>query len=519
MRNKRVYEVMKETGLKLAEIKSKLAENGIEIVSHLSVLNDEQAELVNKLFNIKPVAEYTVTEKAIEKADNGLQMGILVQTNDSGFGISSVEFPEVPKSTNKSEMLTEEEVKKYMELMKTQHVGDYMKDILFAKECEVPEVTHLIEWINSKRVFSYTINGIRYATILPRNREIVPGRVNALNMKLLSLAMAWIDYLECKKDEKQEYFNKFTYYRRSIALDILKGIASKEFKYNYRMRFKGLTGVALTGNCSIDGCNIPAWYAKKHDIQVGDYILAFRHPIQNLFLTLRVESISSTEDFTENELRMNSMVFTWLGGDHDGDKLNFIPLTKIYFDNKRYFHNLCNFIEFQSSCLNILPSALLEYEQTKNTFNCVDNHRYGHRTISTLDMLRESKKSMNFAKPLSVDDYIENQFETVLNMRTVKEGTGAAGSFCNWLMEVATLAKLDLKEARGICDIIQQAALDSKHNKSTGNGYTDTIWFKLTRLRFEANKKDIVTIAEKMISILAGTDNWEPLEEDGEGCW
>ena len=520
MRRMRVWEVAQMSNKSVNEVKEILKDNGIEVVSNLSMLNDDEMVIAKKLFELKDEVEVTVTGDAIETADNSnkLMTGILVPSLESGFGLTSEEFPELKGTISKNEEMKITEVEKYVELMGKKEVGDYMKDLFYAKECEVPEISHIIDWVNSKRFFAYVIEGKKYLTILPKNREIIPGRVNPLNMKLLNLAISWKDYTENNgtTKEKKELFDKFCYYRKSLAMDILKTIASKNFKDNYRMKFEGITGVALTGNCSLDGCNIPAWYANKHDLKVGDYVLAFRHPIQNLFITLKIEAINNTEDFTDNELRLNSLSFLWLRGDHDGDKINFIPLKNIYFDNKKYFHNLCNYIEFKENCMNMLPSQLKEYGGMKNTTYCIDNGRIGHRTISTLDMLLESKKSMNFARPISVLDYVENQFDTVLNMRTVKDGTGFAGSFCNWLMEVVTLAKLDLKEARGVCDIIQQAALDSKHNKQTGQGYKESVWFKLTQLRKDAKKKDIVFLATTMIDILNGVESYQTLEEDDE---
>lgn len=508
MRNKRIYEIAIEKNITVEMVMEELAKAGVIVTDCVSMLTDEQMEVAIKTFGLVEEKETTIKTEAITKVENNsekMEKGMLIQSPDNLYGVTSKSFPEL--KFNSSEVLTEEEMRSYIAIAGNGEIGEYMRDLLYMKEAEVPEITHIINWINSKRVFLYTIDGVQYVTALPKNREIVEGRVNAFSMKLINLALAWIDFKDAVEEDEKDYFNKFIYYRKSIVMDILKRFASKEFKAKYRSKFKGITGVALTGNVGIDECMVPEWYADKHKIKAGDYICAFRHPVQNIFVVLKVVG------FTENELRIHSQVFTWLGGDHDGDKLYFVPFNSLYWDNKRYFYKVANYVELKQQVVALLPSQLLLKNQAKNLFNCVYDGRVGHRTISTLEMLRESKKSMTFAAPICVEDYIDNQFQTVLNMRTVKDGTASAGAFCNWLMEVATLAHLDLEEARGICDIIQQAALDSKHNKSTGNGYTDAIWFKLVELR--KKHKNIVAIVAQMLAILAGNEE-QVLEEDKE---
>ena len=130
-----------------------------------------------------------------------------------------------------------------------------------------------------------------------------------------------------------------------------------------------------------------------------------------------------------------------------------------------------------------------------------------------IKMLQASKKSMKYAKEVKGEDYIDNQSSTVLNMRTVKEGTAFAGGFANWLFEISRNNGLDLITARKIGDLIQQESLDSKHTIG-GNGFADSKWFKIVNLRKTSYKKCIKEIEEEIKSILNEKEESPVINQD-----
>lgn len=123
--------------------------------------------------------------------------------------------------------------------------------------------------------------------------------------------------------------------------------------------------------------------------------------------------------------------------------------------------------------------------------------------MKIMEMLQESKKSVKFLTKRNEEEILQNQLETVLNMRTVKEGTAFAGSFANWLFEIARNNHLNLTMARKLGDLIQQKALDSKH-VTGGDGFRDSEWYKIVELKQTDYKSSPEKIEEKIKKILAG---------------
>ncbi|MGL6100325.1 MAG: hypothetical protein ACRC0G_11960 [Fusobacteriaceae bacterium] len=93
------------------------------------------------------------------------------------------------------------------------------------------------------------------------------------------------------------------------------------------------------------------------------------------------------------------------------------------------------------------------------------------------------KKNAKYYKPTSDLSGIGEAYSSnIMNMKTVKEGTATAGSFCNKIMEIAFCsAYINVISARVISDIFQRIALDSKHN-GAGTSYKDSDWFKISNL-------------------------------------
>lgn len=435
-------------------------------------------------------------------------MSVLVQKLNEVKGLTRKSVKELGRF-KKYELLTEEDISSLVELTMDENIGTYISSLLYDNTLEVPEISSLIDLLNLKRIFKYEIEGEEYYLVLPSKREITSGVLNHMNSMLIKVARAYYEWKSCDIEEKEDRFKMFVNLKHKLNLMIEAEVFSKDFKKLYQMKFHGVTGVCLTGNVSINGIQIPKWYADKHGISIGDIGIVFRDPVQNLIIALKVEG------FTENEMRVHSKVFVLLCGDHDGDKVQFIPLKAFLIENVDYTGRYTlNIVEEVN---NLLPSNIftnnskflpmfehMDYDFTKQEFSTPH---------TMLDMLHESKKSMKYAGKIDEEDYLDNQASTVLNMRTVKEGTAFAGSFANWIFEKARLHGMDLVLARHLGDLIQQEALDSKHTTG-GKGYQDSSWFKLVDLKNKCYRDSYDDILRKIDSILNGTYVEEQEEND-----
>ncbi|MGL5714372.1 MAG: hypothetical protein ACRCYT_04795 [Cetobacterium sp.] len=103
----------------------------------------------------------------------------------------------------------------------------------------------------------------------------------------------------------------------------------------------------------------------------------------------------------------------------------------------------------------------------------------------------------------------------ILNMKTVKEGTATAGSFCNKIMEIAfNSGTINVIEARTISDIFQRIALDSKHN-GAGTSYKDSDWYRVSEfLNKPTRRATLEVIEETVLSILKDVVPTEIVEDD-----
>lgn len=413
-------------------------------------------------------------------------------------------------SFKKYELLTETDIEELFALQKDENIGTYISSMLYDNCLDIPEIDSLIDLINLKRIFKYNLEGNDYYIVLPSNRKISKGVLNHLNSLLLKVGRTYCEYKNSPIEEKRERLELFMNTRHKLILAIESNIFSKHFKNFYRMNYSGVTGVALTGNVSIDGICIPMWFADRYKIGIGDIGIVFRDPVQNLIIALKVEG------FTENEMRVHSKVFTWLAGDHDGDKVQFIPLRMFLKNNSEYIENKNKLVE---EVENILPSNLLNNDRLSILLANADTD-VSIKGMSTphsmLDMLHQSQKSMKYANKINEIDYLDNQSSTVLNMRTVKEGTAFAGSFANWIFEKARLNGLDLSIARHLGDLIQQEALDSKHTVG-GKGFMDSQWYKLVNLKNTCYRDSYDKIIEKIEAIMNNTYVEETEVDDCNG--
>lgn len=436
-------------------------------------------------------------------------MSMLVQNLRTIKGLRKEQVKELGTFKN-YEVLTEEDISSLVELTMDENIGVYISGLLYDNVLEIPEIASLIDLLNLKRLFKYSLDGEDYYLVLPSKREITSGVLNHMNSMLIKVAKAYYEYAKSDIEEKDDRYAMFMNLRHKLILMIESEVFSKDFKKLYRMKFKGITGVCLTGNVSINGIQIPLWYAKKYGIQIGDIGIVFRDPVQNLIIALQVEG------FTENEIRVHSKVFVLLGGDHDGDKCQFIPLKSFLKENVEYTGRYTlNIVE---EVHKLLPSNIFtDDSKFLPMFEHMD-YNFTKQEFSTphtmLDMLHESKKSMKYAGTINEQDYLDNQASTVLNMRTVKEGTAFAGAFANWIFEKARVHGYDLVLARHLGDLIQQEALDSKHTTG-GKGFMDSQWYKLVSLKNSCYRDNYDEILKKIEQIMNNT-YVEP--EDKDDC-
>ena len=96
------------------------------------------------------------------------------------------------------------------------------------------------------------------------------------------------------------------------------------------------------------------------------------------------------------------------------------------------------------------------------------------------EIINNSRTKNKKYDEVNLNDFYEKQFYGALNLKASKEGTGYAGSFANKFFEICRVASLDLIEARKLGNLLQQEALDSKHD-GEGSMY-DTTWFKLSQI-------------------------------------
>jgi hypothetical protein len=134
---------------------------------------------------------------------------------------------------------------------------------------------------------------------------------------------------------------------------IASRLFSKEFKRKIDFSFNGLCGVALTGNVSFDGIELPHWYCKKHSLKIGDTCLVLRDPVQNIFIALKIEG------FTHNEIRVNSQTITVIDGDFDGDGLSVIPMSMLRAECEARGVKTEVIAQIESELNDLVPTKLL----------------------------------------------------------------------------------------------------------------------------------------------------------------
>ncbi|MGL5716447.1 MAG: hypothetical protein ACRCXX_14020 [Cetobacterium sp.] len=223
----------------------------------------------------------------------------------------------------KGEVLTMDELETVYGMINHPDYGSYVNGLLnnSIQDDEFGVIQPLLDFLHQKRFFIFKDSeGVARVIGIPSERIIGKGFCS-FSKGLLACAVAYKNY--CESVEKSSSYKNFESRVFAIQKAIAGRLFSKKFKDKLDFSFKGLSGVALTGNLSLDGVALPKWYCEKHNLKIGDLVMVTRDPIQNIVMCLRVEG------YTKNEIRVNSHMFTFLGGDFDGDRVNIIPFISI----------------------------------------------------------------------------------------------------------------------------------------------------------------------------------------------
>ncbi len=115
------------------------------------------------------------------------------------------------------------------------------------------------------------------------------------------------------------------------------------------------------------------------------------------------------------------------------------------------------------------------------------------------EIIVNSRKKNEKFDNIDLSEFSEKQFYGALNLKASKEGTGYAGSFANRLFEMCRVAGIDLIEARILGNLMQQEALDSKHD-GEGSMY-DAIWFRISQIiNFRGSEIELRTEINNIIN-------------------
>lgn len=371
--------------------------------------------------------------------------------------------------------------------------GGAVRELLWEGKDECPEIQDLIDLINHKRcLVMKTDEGIKRIAIPSFEPD---DKLNAMSRKLLSIALTHLQYKGAtKEEEKEELLGHLNRNWDTLIMDIAKVFLSKNFKKNYKFKFTGFTSIALTGHLSPDGVAIPKSFAEKFHVKIGDLCIVKRDPLQNIFITLKVEKFHE-----ERVVRINPQTFLLTDGDFDGDQVSVIPVNNLIRENKEYIGS--QGAQVRKELGRLLPSVIMNNarynvltREYQDDFNAVTEPVRTYEEI-----FNASKKSKEFSKGKSeLPNYLDNHLENVRNMLTVQEGTAIAGGFCNWVMEVARNYGLDMVVARGLSNRLQRVALDSKHTTGIAN-YKELAWCQLAELKKRRTKYQTVEEIELII--------------------
>lgn len=257
----------------------------------------------------------------------------------------------------KGEILTMDELETVYGMINHPDYGKYVSGLLnnSIQDDEFGVIQPLLDFLHQKRFFIFKdCEGVARVIGIPSDRVIGRGFCS-FSKSLLGVAVAYKNYSESL--EKATAYKAFESRVFAIQKAIAGRLFSKKFKDKLNFSFKGLSGVALTGNVTLDGVQLPLWYCKKHGLKIGDLVMVTRDPIQNIVMCLRIEG------YTANEIRVNSHMFTFLGGDFDGDRINIIPFLAIKLElRERGFDDL-TISTVLYECVKLIPKHMFKQEK------------------------------------------------------------------------------------------------------------------------------------------------------------
>lgn len=321
----------------------------------------------------------------------------LYQRMDSIVGIPYNEESHKALHIRKGERLMLDEVSKISSLTSHPDYGSHIVGLLNGsiENDEFGVIKPLIDFLHQKRIFVFKDREGNSKLIgIPTDREIGKGFCS-FSKGLLSCALRYKSYLEA--DDKLSAWKSFEGSVFALQKAIACRLFSKKFKEKLDFTFKGLSGVALTGNVTLNGVIIPKWYANMRNLKIGDLMVVTRDPIQNIFISLKIEG------FSKNEIRVNAHTFTFLGGDFDGDKIQVIPFTNIKAELENRKCNSLTISTILYELVGLLPSHLFankKFSRLLRDYEWIDDRTFIDSTELDENILLSSSGKKLIGAPL-----------------------------------------------------------------------------------------------------------------------
>lgn len=253
---------------------------------------------------------------------------------------------------------TDKDMVDFSRMFSNRDFGKYLRENLY--DYDIAKVNtnlaKIIELAHSKRFISFISDtGERKYFGIPSNEQKEDGRLNSLHHKLMKSAMVYDSYASCEDEKtKKRHYEHFMNLLGQMKILMISRVFSKEIKSLYKLIVKGIKGVALTGNVSLNGVALPKEYCDKLSLKIGDKVLVIRHPVQNLIICCTLERYTK-----DNTVRCHHRTIELLDGDFDGDELGFIPVNSILNQMKDYKFEKSDTMKFIHSELEkITPTKL-----------------------------------------------------------------------------------------------------------------------------------------------------------------
>ena len=169
MSRMKIYEYAKKIDKQAKELVSILANNGVEVKSHMSIIDDKGIEIVNKHFGIKPEDVQPVKEKESQVTNPRLAARGARSTSARSVGTAAVVKKEVEKEKKaEAKKAAKEAAKETKATDNTQHSANVTKDTQ-AKETQDKTVKE--ENIKAKTVKETKENTVAKETAMDKKAE------------------------------------------------------------------------------------------------------------------------------------------------------------------------------------------------------------------------------------------------------------------------------------------------------------------------------------------------------------